>query len=492
MEAKPIATKTEVLISLFLSLFYIVFLWGMWSREVFALGINLTVYLVLITLFFVWRLREDNKYSTSDLTWIAPLLLIALSFSIYENPFFKLFALLVFPVALSVFYTYAWVEKKKEIDWDTLFISKVVIHILSFLTFLNAGVRLLFSTVYNKEETEAGTVKRVLIGILILSFSLLIVIPLLSSADPLFASKLKPFYEAITNVLSAEIVAKIIVFTVLSIGTITALIAWGRPHQIENSTKEVNRDTVITSIVLGGIFVVYILFLWIQIDRLWVGTLPVDFKETESLVKSGFWQLLLLSIINLGIFFFLYRKTDYLGQKVLGLFSLASILLLVSSAQRMILYVTYHGFSYEKFYASYTVLFCMVLFLWLISRLFVSKKTNIVKFLAFQFLWMFSLASIFPVEFFIIKSNMALVTKPNSKIQLFEMTMLSPDVLTQVKKYKEEGKLKEEILQTVILPNGEIQEVKVERDWSPWIEKQEKIVQSKKWYEYTLSTYIID
>ena len=47
--------------------------------------------------------------------------------------------------------------------------------------------------------------------------------------------------------------------------------------------------------------------------------------------------------------------------------------------------------------------------------------------------------------------------------------MLSPDILTQIKKYKEEGKLIEEF------------------DWNPWIEKQEKRIQDKKWYEFTLS-----
>ena len=313
-------------------------------------------------------------------------------------------------------------------------------------------------------------VKRILIGLALLLFSLLIIVPLLSSADPLFAAKLKPFYDAIINILSASIVAKIVVFMVLGIGTLTSLIAWGRPHAIASTAKEVNRDVVITSIVLGGILAVYLLFLWIQLDRLWVGALPFDFKETESLVKSGFWQLLFLSLVNLAIFFFLYRKTESIGQKLLGTFSFASILLLVSSTHRMALYVTYYGFSYEKFYASYTVLFCVILFLWLLSRLFVSKKSNIVKFLALQFLWMFALISVFPVELFILKSNMTLVTKQDSKIRLSEMTMLSPDVLAQIKKYKEKG------------------ELKGESDWNPWVTKQEKRIQDKKWYEFTLST----
>ena len=478
MENKFLATKTEVGITFLLSLFFIIFLWGLWSKEFFALGINSAIYLASITLFFVSRLRKNLKYSKSDLAWIVPLFLLSLSFALYENPFFKVCGLLIFPVLLALFYAYAWVDKKKEIDWDSLFIFNIMKHILSFFVFLKASIRLLIDTVYDKEKTEISLVKRILIGLAILLFSLLVIVPLLSSADPLFAQKLKPFYDAIIDILSTSIVAKIIVFVVLSIGTVTALIAWGRPQAITETTKEVNRDIIITSIVLGGIFIVYLLFLWIQLDRLWVGTLPFDFKETENLVKSGFWQLLFLSLVNLTIFFFLYRKTVPIGQKLLGIFSLASVLILVSSAHRMLLYVTYYGFSYEKFYASYAVLFCGILFLFLISHLFINKKSNVVKFLAFQFLWMFALISIFPVELFILRTNMALVKKPDSKIRLFEMTMLSPDVLTQIKKYKIEGNLKEKVDDTE------------EYDWNPWIAKQEKRIADKKWYEFTLSTII--
>lgn len=488
MENKPLATKTEVGISLLLSFFFVIFLWGFWLRDIFALGINLTFYLTSITLFFVSRLRKNLRYRASDLAWIIPLLLLSLSFALYENPFFKEYTILVFPVVLSVFYAYAWVDNKKEIDWDGLFIIKIIKHLFIFFAFLKTSAQLSLNTIYNKEKTEKGMAKRILVGLALLLFSLLIIVPLLSSADPLFALKLQPFYDTIVNILSDSIVAKIIVFILLSIGTLASLLAWGQPHVIAGTTKEVNRDIVITSIVLGGIFSVYLLFLWIQIDRLWIGALPFDFKETESLVKSGFWQLLFLSLINLAIFFFLYRKTASIGQKLLGVFSLASILLLVSSAHRMALYVTHYGFSYEKFYASYTVLFCGILFLWLISRLFINKKSNVVKFLAFQFLWMFALVSVFPVEFFILKSNMALVTKSDSKIHLFEMTMLSSDVLTQIKKYKEEGKLKEEVEYIIDKPNGEIERAKKEYDWNPWIAKQEKRIQDKKWYEFTLST----
>lgn len=469
MENIPITTKTEARISLFLSFFFVIFLWGFWFDGVHALGINFAVYLIAIILLFLSKLRKNTKYSKSDLGWIVPLFLLSLSFAIYENPFFKTFTLFVFPIVLSLFYVYAWVDKKKEIDWDWFFISKIVGYIFSFLEFIGTSTQSLVKAVYDKEKTKKGIIKRVLVGLIILAFLLLFIVPLLSSADPVFALKLKPIYDTVINFLSSSIITRTMFFIILSIGTLAALIAWGRVHKIEAIKKEVSMDIVISSIVLLGIFLVYLLFLWIQVNRLWVGTLPFDFKETENLVKSGFWQLLFLSVVNLAIFFFLYRKTVPLGQKLLGLFSIASILLLVSSAHRMALYVIYYGFSYEKFYASYTVLFCAILFMWLVSRLFVTKKSNIVKLLAFQFLWMFALISIFPVELFILKSNMALVNKTDSKILLIEMKMLSQDVLPQVKKYKEEGKLNND-------------------EWNTWMAEQEKKIQDKKWYEFTFNT----
>ena len=152
-------------------------------------------------------------------------------------------------------------------------------------------------------------------------------------------------------------------------------------------------------------------------------------------------------------------------QKLLGMFTITSLFLLVSAGHRMGLYVVYYGFSYEKFFASYTVLYCAILFLWLIAQLFHHERSNVVKFLVILFLWMFALVSIFPVEQFIFRANLALSKEEGSRIVLSELKMLSPDVLTLVKKHRNQALVKEEY------------------DWGPWIENQEKILSEKEWYE---------
>jgi hypothetical protein len=211
-----------------------------------------------------------------------------------------------------------------------------------------------------------------------------------------------------------------------------------------------------------------------------VGTLPFDFKETENLVKSGFWQLFFLSVINIAIYFFTYRKTNLMVQWILTGFTVTSLLLLSSAGYRMGLYTTHYGFSYEKFFASYTVLYCAILFIWLISRLFIKKRSNIVKFLVVLFLWMYAVITVLPVEQFILRSNVSFAKLEQSRIRLFELTMLSPDVLSLVKKYESQGLLKENNNYLVRENSVKSEE---QYDWIPWIEKQEKKVEDKKWYE---------
>ncbi|OHA35043.1 MAG: hypothetical protein A2928_04050 [Candidatus Taylorbacteria bacterium RIFCSPLOWO2_01_FULL_45_15b] len=481
-----IATKREIVTSFILAIFVVTFMWGFWEKGPYALGVNFTLFLGALILFFVSKLRTNSTYSKSDLAWIIPLLLMALSPALYENPFFKPFIIPGFTAVLAFFFAYSWMDKKNEIDWNVFFLVKIIGRLLSFFVYLKMLLLSFLASVFYKSESRYGMLKRIVGGVVLLLIALLIIVPILSSADPLFAEKLKPIYDFVANILGTAFIGKVIACVALATIILTSLLAWGRPNAVAESKAGKPLDLLVTSIVLGGMFIVYLLFLWVQLDRLWVGALPFDFSETEELVKSGFWQLLFLTFINIAIFLTLYRRTPSAGQKLLGAFSIASILLLVSSAHRMILYVTYYGFSYEKFYASYSVLFCAVLFVWLVTRLFVAKKSNVVKFLAFQFLWMFALVSVFPVEEFILRSNMSLVKKEGSHIRLSEMSMLSSDVYNKIKEYEAKGLLNEKI-EAYSVAGENVDTNNTTYDWSKWIGEREKELSDKEWYEYNLS-----
>ena len=159
----------------------------------------------------------------------------------------------------------------------------------------------------------------------------------------------------------------------------------------------------------------------------------------------------------------------------------------------MALYVTYYGFSYEKFFASYTVVFCAILLSWLGTKTITRAKAGLIRFPIVLFLWMYAVLTVIPVERIILRSNVALSRREGSQIRLFELTMLSPDVLGLVRRYQKEGVLNEKNLyyaREEAVRSGDDTGKGATFDWNPWIMSRSEIVSSKAWYEMNVTNLI--
>lgn len=481
-------TVLKLVFSALLSIFWVVFFWNFWDREIYALGFNAFVFLTGFIGLFIWMLVSKKKYNHKDLLWIIPIMLIAVNFLLYDNPFIKAVSILVFPVSFIVFYNYGMLEDKAKRKWGLNFGLRILKRVFNIILSIGKSSTLYLELIIPANRKYKKIISKVIFGVIIfLVIALTIFIPLLSSADGEFSDIMQVIYNWTQKFLSLPFIYRIIVAIIFSIVIFATTLAWGKRFDYQEKTDKAKKvDDIIAGIVLGGVVILYLLFLWVQVNRLWVGELPFDFKETENLVKSGFWQLFVLTLLNILIFFFVYKKTRSVVQTILALFAISSLLLIVSAGHRMGLYVIYYGFSYEKFYASYTVLFCTILLLWLITRLFIDKKADIIKFVAILFIWMFGLVSIFPVEQFILRSNVALSQREGSRIRLFELTMLSPDVLGLIKQYQKTGVLDEK---ADYLDREDNLDESERFDWGPWIEKQEKLLVDKKWYEKNIANY---
>lgn len=493
--AKLLAPQNELflkmVLSSFLALFWVIFLWNFWNKGVYALGFNATVFCFLLLGLFIFVLYKSSHYSRHDLYWMIPISLIMLSYALYDNPFLKIVSLLVLPLALGIFYNQAFFPDKKDGLWNFSFVLKIIARFFSFLREIGKTAKLYLSWLIPTNKTKERIILRTILGlILFLIIAFTVFIPLLSSADPVFASKVQGIYDFFLNIISRSFVYKLLVFIILSLLFFSVLNAWSKLFDGQKQTEiDKKVDPIIAGIILGGILSLYLLFLWVQVNHLWLGALPFNFQETETLVKSGFWQLFFLTLLNILIYFFTYKKTILPVQRLLTAFTLASLLLLISAAYRMALYVTYYGFSYEKFFASYAVIYCAILFVWLTSKLFVAKRSNILKFLLTLFIWMYALLSVFPVEQFILRSNVALAGLKESRIRLFELSMLSPDVLGLVKEYQQHGLLTE---RTSYLSREDGEVADKNFDWNPWIKRQEEKIADKLWYEKNLFNLIYD
>ncbi|EKE10918.1 MAG: hypothetical protein ACD_15C00176G0001 [uncultured bacterium] len=451
-----------------LALYWAVFLWNFWSVFIDALGFNMTVFILgVLALFFLLIGIEAVKKNHS---WVLPVALISLSFSLWENPFLKTVNILILPFVLTIFFAYSLSSKREmSIKFAIISIAERVI----LVTKIKEALGLVFRQTSTNKDSKLKLLSRIMLGsILFLVLALTIFIPLLSAADPAFAELMKGIVEWVNEIISFQYVNRIAFAFVAAFLIISYFLSFRRKTSTGDQDPPSDGrlfDPIVSGIVLGGVLALYLLFLATQLTHLWINQLPYDFSETVRLVKSGFWQLFVLSVINIIFFFGYFRKTNNAVQSILKIFIVASFLLLASAGHRMFLYAFNYGLSYEKFFASYTVIYLAVVFIWLAFQLFANRSGNISKFLIFFTLWMYAILTVMPVERIIFSTNVNLSFEFDSRIKLNELRMLSYDVLPLVTAHSKDEQW--------------------QKDWCSWAQSAIRSTERKKWYEKNLSNF---
>jgi hypothetical protein len=512
--------RYRVLISAFgVSLFATLFLWRFWSYGIEVLGINSILFSFLIIGFFIYSQR--NRLKKDSLSWLVPIGLIALSMGIYTNAFTKTVSLSVLPVCFFIFATHEIHANIRKTLWSKYMIGELLDSGIKYVKSVFGSVKLFRfrkrSALSRLSSGRKEVLKQIGLGLVVLIILLgFIIIPLLSSADSEFAKTLHGIFQHILNILDwpIELVRKIFrasfVYRVLLTGLGMVLLL-GFALYLEDplnirptpeDSKSAERYSVAVGIVLAGVLVIYLLFIAIQIRTLFVSSLPTDFSNTERLVKTGFWQLFLLTIINILFYIGIYNRSTKKIQRILSAFTMASMLLIFSAAYKTYLYVVTYGLSFEKFYALYTVIFCVGVFIWFLS-LFVrnSHEVHIVRNLAFAALWMYALSTIVPLESVIFSTNLSLTQHSGSRVNILELKMLGFDAIPAVDRH-----FSQLIFETEA-DNTDIKDIRFDKEWLAW--RQNRILQSeflrdnyyipekktigsvpKAWYEKTLTELI--
>jgi hypothetical protein len=461
-----------------LGVFSIIFMWGFWTSGVFALGINATIFLLGVA--WVLYLSDENSklLIRSGKVWMIPIGLMALSFALFENPFIKLVNLAVIPISWSLFYSAAVLSREKTVIWSPRFVALSILSTLlfpgCFALSMCEYASLLRARLHLKFTTRA-LVGRVLQGVgLLLALALFVVVPLLVSADTAFGERLLDLANLVHGwcgaILELSFLGRIcclvgVTCAVLGIIKLSRLMGTTAP-----SVSVPTIDSIVSGIVISGILAIYSLFIWVQFERLWFSVLPTQFSVAEQVAKGGFWQLVAISFINILLFTWCYRRTSPVVQGVLTAFTLACLVLVLSAANKMWLYVTTYGLSYEKFYASYTVLFCLIVFVALIRSLFTREAKDTVRFTCFSFLWMYGIVCVLPVEYVVLAANIELSKRAESRIDLAEMTMLSADVIG----------LAESNRSLLVAQAGLYR-------WPSWYARQNGYLATKSWFELNIS-----
>ena len=334
-------------------------------------------------------------------------------------------------------------------------------------------------------------VRRVLWASLLLSGLLFVIVPLLCSADSLFNARVGFVVEWVTFYFSWNQIWKILFALISSVIFVAVVdVLNGSLHENKIDTT-VSKDSLVAGVVLIGVLLVYLFFIAVQIERLWVNSLPQEFRDVEYMVKSGFWQLIFLSFLNSILFINYYRVTNKVCHYLLTAFAVSALLLVCSAAHRVVLYVFIYGLSYEKFYALYATIFCGVLMSYLAIICWRRKRMDVVKFAFNLFVGMYTLVSVLPVERFVLSATIKLAKLEGTRISLRELTMLSIYAYPVVMSANEQGLLsidsEKRTHENYDSQSGYIPPESDASRWYYWTSHIGYQYSSKRWFELTLS-----
>jgi hypothetical protein len=448
--------------------------WNFWSHGIYALGFNTTAFWMGIA-FLLWDNNPKLRWRY-DWVWFVPLLLMALSFSLFENPWLKIISCVVLPAATSMFYAYSQLVNARERFWGLQLIMTLFKRSLVPLRLIGEATlfcRSIVARVFSLQDKHLF--KRIMSGLLLLVPISAIVLVLLTSADENFSNLVDMTGMRLFDFLNWSIIAKVFCIFIMCVLIFAGLAAFQDSYDYEEKHLAFDLDDVVIGIVMGGVLLIYLVFLALQIDYMMLAMLPQSFDKTEEIVKSGFWQLFFLSIINVGLFFTVYKNTGKAAQILLRIYIVTSGLLLLSAAWRMGMYVYWHGLSYEKFFAAYTTLFALLVFVYLVIASFAKERKNVFCFIAFAALWSYGVATVLPVERIIFKSNVQLSQLKHSKVDMDELRMLSTDVLVNVRSHFNPA-----------LAKTNQQKIQSSR-WNQWANRLEARYCHRNWYEKNLS-----
>ena len=231
-----------------------------------------------------------------------------------------------------------------------------------------------------RSKNIKNILKYVFIGIVIAVPILIVVIILLASADEIFAKSIRLIFNPewiIENM--GDVIGVCITFVFVFIAAYMQVSYLNEKRLKAGEKYDIRYEPVIGITVAAILCFVYILFCVIQIRYLFMGSISGKLSLPEGMTyseyaRTGFFQLLFISIINVIIVLFgIYKFKNSNALKILlTVITVCTYMLVASSALRMILYIQYKYLTFLRIF----VLLALIIIAFILAGVLISIYKN--------------------------------------------------------------------------------------------------------------------
>lgn len=368
-----------------------------------AFGLNVILFIIPILIFLVILLKQNKKVKNKwGFLFIIPIILLSISYAIYDNDFTRVLNLLVIPALIIMMYIYTMNPIYKLKDFIKHGVYLVFEPLNCIGKFYNlVGMQL--NKVFKLSDTSKKRIKSFLIVIPIV----IVVLLLLSSADMIFHNMFSNVFKVFDNIKIDNIFGRLIVgalfFTYLGAVVNYLLFNYKNLKVSDNSTSKIDNYTV--KVLLTSLNVIYIVFDFIQIRSLMFHQVAKGINYAQY-AREGFFQLMAISIINLVLILISKRsKEDTKYNKAMSILMVfLTLIIIISSAFRMHMYESVYGYTLLRLLVYISLATEIVL---LIPTVFyiLKEKTNIFKYYMIILVTVYTLVCLTPLNYIIANNN---------------------------------------------------------------------------------------
>jgi len=290
---------------------------------------------------------------------------------------------------------------------------------------------------------------KVFTGLLISLPLLLVLLALLSSADMVFSSLIDKMPDIFDGVNFDELIGKSLVALMIFMFTFSYIWSLGHGDKpADSSGKSADYasiflkrrwDLVIIITLTAAVDVLYVVFVIIQFAYLFGGSgLPDGFTYAEY-ARSGFFELVLVTLLNIGLLACALTFTKKGGTaadtalKVLNTIMIGCTFVMLFSAQyRMSLYEEEYGYTFLRIMTQAFMVFLLVIFAITLARVWVERLPLLKPYIAVAIV-AFTVVNYINVDTMIVKKNIERYYTTNI-IDIAYFRNLSNDIVSEVMK----------------------------------------------------------
>lgn len=389
-----------------------------------SLGLNVILFMIPLLMFLLITLKNHKKITNKwGLLFIIPIILLSITYFIYDNSFTRGFNLIVIPLLTVLMYIYTI---RPTYNLGTMFgdTMSLIFEPLECIGKLYNIVGMKLSELFHLTDVGKKRLKSILIVIPIV----IVVLVLLCSADMIFGNIFENVFKLFKNVNLVSIIGRIIVITIFFtyIGAVVNYLLFSYKDKKEKKSNNFKVDSYTIRLLLTVLNVIYIVFDFIQIKSLMLHRVADNINYAQY-ARSGFFQLMFISLINITIILISkHAKEESNYSKIMSIgMVLLTFVIIISSVLRMHMYESVYGYTLLRLLVYFILITETVLLMPTVVYI-LNSNVKILKHYMIIGITAYTVLCFLPIDSIITSNNINLYNKTN-KIDIYYLENFSSD-----------------------------------------------------------------